>query len=410
MRQDMVSNEMQEYQTQKPWQRYLDAKLGLRDYWYPVLFSADVQEGFTASATVAGERLYFKRVDGVVYCVEDRCAHRGVPFSKRPEVYSKNTITCWFHGFCYDVRNGTVVSVLSEPDSSVIGKIKIKTYSTEERHSIVFVFIGDETPPHSIEEDLLPTMLLPNLYVRPLVRTIIKCNWRLATENGFDQGHLYLHRHWPNANRYGIQQPLGTSIKSKREITIVDEPNKPKGILINGSVVSWIGEVEGIKVSSKFVDPNEPPPPQEQFEYPDGFGCFLPCGLDVPGFPRADLYHLEWYVPIDEEHHYYIIAQATVAESEEDKRLFDKELEDHLAADIWNTDPTADPFGEGPNPGGFNNADVFGREAIHHSYANEDWWNRERLYKADYSVIQWRMLVHKHARGIQKEGHFTSLD
>jgi hypothetical protein len=32
------------------------------------------------------------------------------------------------------------------------------------------------------------------------------------------------------------------------------------------------------------------------------------------------------------------------------------------------------------------------------------------LYKADYSVIQWRMLVHKHARGIQKEGHFTSLD
>ena len=217
MQGDTVSNEINEYQTHKPWQRYLDAKLGLRNYWYPVLFGDDIKEGGTAAATVAGERLYFKRVAGIVYCIEDRCAHRGVQFSKRPEVYSKNTITCWFHGFCYDVRDGKVVSVLSEPDSSVIGKIKIKTYLTEERHSIVFVFIGDETQFHPLEEDLLPTMLIPNLYVRPLVKTIIKCNWRLAAENGFDQGHLYLHLHWPNAERYGIQQPLGTSIKSKKE-------------------------------------------------------------------------------------------------------------------------------------------------------------------------------------------------
>ena len=407
---DAVDRDVQQSQRLKPWHRYLEAALGLRNHWYPAIFTHELKEGQTKGETIAGERLYFKRVDGKVYCIEDRCAHRGVQFSRRPEVYSKNTITCWFHGFCYDVRDGKLVSVLSEPNSSVVGKIAIKTYPVFEKHSVVFVFIGDMDPPPPIKEDMPPSFWTPNLYIRPLVRYKIKCNWRMATENGFDQGHLYFHRNWAFSQRYGVQQPLGTSLKNKGEVILQEEEGGPKGIYINSTIVSWVGEVEGVKVSSRFVDPNSPPPGERAFEYPRGFGCFLPCGLDVPGFPRPDLYHIEWYVPIDEDHHYYVIIQGTVAETEEDKRIFDREVDEYLGSDIWNHDPTADPLGEGPNPGGFNNADAFGREGVHHAYAKEDWWHRERLYKPDYSIIQWRMMVHKHARGIQKRGDFERLD
>ena len=53
---DEVHGEVERGQRDKPWQRYLDATLGLRNYWYPVLFSHELQEGETRPETLLGER------------------------------------------------------------------------------------------------------------------------------------------------------------------------------------------------------------------------------------------------------------------------------------------------------------------------------------------------------------------
>ena len=404
---DSLANDVEKAVREKPYKRYLEAELGLRNHWYPALFSHEVQEGKTKGETILGERLYFKRVDGKVYCIEDRCAHRGSQFSLRPESYTKNTITCWFHGFCYDVRNGKLVSVLSEPNSSVVNKISVRSYPVFEKHHLVFVFIGDMDPPPPIEEDLQPNFWHPDFYVRPLAKNTIKCNWRMACENGFDQGHHYLHRQWPWATRYGIQ-PMGTSLRSKDEVQVVDKPGEPKALLVHGTLTSWVGEVEGVKVAAVGVDPDNPP--KRDWEYGENFGCYLPCGLDVPNFPGPGFHHMEWYVPIDEDHHHYIQIQYVFAKTEEQRREFDTAVDEHLSRAVWTNDPKADPLSAGPNPAGFTNNDAFGREGVHHAYANENWWYREHLYKPDYSIIQWRMLVHNHARGIQKRGDFERMD
>ena len=83
---DDVQREVERGQRTRPWQCYLEAELGLRNYWYPVLFSHELPEGEVRAATILGERLFFKRINGQVYGVEDRCLHRGVPFSVRPRV------------------------------------------------------------------------------------------------------------------------------------------------------------------------------------------------------------------------------------------------------------------------------------------------------------------------------------
>ena len=67
---DLIHEDVQESQNRKPWRRYLEAELGLRDHWYPAIFSHELKEGETKAETIAGERLYFKRVDGNVYCME----------------------------------------------------------------------------------------------------------------------------------------------------------------------------------------------------------------------------------------------------------------------------------------------------------------------------------------------------
>ena len=74
---------------------YVEGKLGFRNHWYPTLLSEELAEGEFKAHEILGDRLLLTRVDGEVFAVRDRCLHRGVPFSRKPECYKKGTITCW---------------------------------------------------------------------------------------------------------------------------------------------------------------------------------------------------------------------------------------------------------------------------------------------------------------------------
>jgi carbazole 1,9a-dioxygenase terminal dioxygenase component len=396
---DQISEEVKRDQRRKPWERYLEAELGLRNYWYPAFFSHELAEGEMRGETILGERLYFKRVQGTVYCVEDRCVHRGAPFSARPECWTENTISCWFHGFTYDVRTGALVQVITEPNSAFVGKVSLKTYPTQEMNELLFVFIGDEEP-HPLEEDVQPGFMETDLVVAPLTRSIIKCNWRIAAENGFDPTHIYAHRHWAGFKQVDRTVPLSTFPSSKDRVIIEEEDGKPKGIVKKNDVQVFAADVEGRDVRATNYPADAPSVINEVRKH--GVGCYLPCGLQVDHFPKTGLIHFEWYVPIDEEHHMYIILQAGHASTDEERAAFKKEATEVLGPLVW-TEP-------GVEPEGFNNLDAFGRKWLQHAYGKEDWWHRERLFKPDYIIMEWRKLVAKHARGIQKRGDWQRVD
>ena len=119
--------------------------------------------------------------------------------------------------------------------------------------------------------------------------------------------------------------------------------------------------------------------------------------------------HFEWYVPVDEEHHMYMITQSKYCETEEEERQFHEECDNFLGPLVWQRpgQGQTDYPGDGPT-WGFNNFDAFGREQMEHVYAKENWWRRERLYRPDYIIVQWRMLVSRHARGVQTWGDWAS--
>ncbi len=50
----------------KAWQPYVDATLGLSNYWYPAFFSPGLAEGEIKGQVILGEKIVFKRVDGRV--------------------------------------------------------------------------------------------------------------------------------------------------------------------------------------------------------------------------------------------------------------------------------------------------------------------------------------------------------
>ena len=54
---------------------------------------------------------------------------------------------------------------------------------------------------------------------------------------------------------------------------------------------------------------------------------FLPSGLEVDWFPQPGMIHFEWYVPVDEQHHMYMITQSRYCNTEEEERQFHEDCE-----------------------------------------------------------------------------------
>jgi len=368
----------------RPWRAYFEASLGFRNHWYPAFFSRQLAEGECRGQEMLGERILFKRIDGKVYAIEDRCAHRGVPLSVRPECYTKNTITCWYHGFTYDLRDGKLVAIVTDPESPLIGRITMKSYPVEEHKNLVFAFIGDEAP-HPLALDLQPGFLDQDLAIYPNgEHDIVKSNWRLAAENGVDASHIYIHRNSGLVNAARRPLPLASYFLT-REGMVIDQEGAPKGVIKGAGrrTSVWETEIEGVKVTSQY----RPGVNTDSSNVTDT-SLWLPCGLKVDPFPRPDTMQFEWYVPQDAQSHHYIVTWGKRVKDEPQAQEFFREMDA-----VWK-DLVVHKF---------NNEDVIAREAMEHFYAEEDGWNQEHLYRPDMVITEWRKLASKHNRGIQRK-------
>ena len=171
------------------------AELGFREYWYPALLSRHLGKK-PVSVKLLGENLVFVRGGGRAYALYDRCAHRGMPLSAG-QCLADGTITCPYHGWTYDLADGSCVAAISDgPESAVVGKRgkEVKTYPVEERTGLIYVYMGDDPPP-PLEEDIPEEMFDP-AYERQCVVAIWQNNWRASLENGYDAAHApFVHRY-----------------------------------------------------------------------------------------------------------------------------------------------------------------------------------------------------------------------
>ena len=134
----------------KSLQRYYDAVHGISNHWWPALFSYELKEDDVKGITIAGERIGLRRANDKVFGFRDQCAHRGVRLSAKPTCLTKETVSCWYHGFTYNLEDGKLCDIVASENDPLIGRTGIRTFPVEELCGIIFVFVGDEdfdTPP-----------------------------------------------------------------------------------------------------------------------------------------------------------------------------------------------------------------------------------------------------------------------
>lgn len=357
-----------------PWPRYEEAVLGFRNYWYPAMLSRKLGRR-AVPLQILGEKLVFIRHRGKCYALENRCAHRGVPLSIATcEFSGTSTISCRYHGWTYDITNGLCVGAITDgPDSPIVGKVRVPTYPVEERKGLIWIFIGDDNPP-PLEEDVPEEILRGEAVIGARV-TLRKGNWRLAAENGMDPAHAsYLHRdawlaffrRFPACKTNIVPEIAGKWIGYTQGPPLLECDYPGLGRYPSGAERQWWRKPRGRSATKTQLR--------------------LPGFLRVNPFPAPEIVHFEWYVPVDERHH----------------RYFQFSVKWTVGLRAWRFRLAYWLWWRWLVHVNFNDQDARMVQLMDPFYAEEDGWNRERLFRPDVGLTTWRKYCHENARGVQK--------
>ena len=386
--------------TQSQYQPYKDAEWGFINHWYPALFSEELAEDQVEGIQICGVQIVLRRVDGRIHALKDQCIHRGVRLSAKPMCFNKETISCWYHGFTYNLESGNLDTIVGNPDDKVIGTVGLTTYPVEEVGGMIFVFVRDDDFPDEdvppLAHDLpvrfpekseefphplwpaAPSILDDNIVARGIHRTG-EANWRIACENGFDNAHILVHKDNTIVQAYNWTLPLGIRPVSDDCITSFEEDGAPKGMMQWLFSDRWEPVLENKQLGVKIEGANS------RFYRTS---VVLPGVLLVENWPEEHIAQYEWYVPITDDTYEYWEVLLKVCPTDKEKEAFN-----------YRYDRVFEPL----CIRGFNDCDLYAREAMQDFYGDGSGWESEVLVDTDISPIMWRKLASKHNRGIAKQ-------
>lgn len=386
---------------QSQYQPYKDAAWGFINHWYPALFSEELAEGAVEGIQICGIPIVLRRVNGKVYALKDRCVHRGVRLSAKPMCFSDDTISCWYHGFTYDLETGTLVTIVANEEDKLIGTTGLTTYPVHEICGMIFIFAredgfpDEDVPPlsHDLpvrfpersEEfphplwPMAPSVLDENAVALGMHRTG-HTNWRIACENGFDNAHILIHKDNTIVQAMNWVLPLGILPTSDDCITAIEDDDGPKGLMQWLFTDRWAPVLENSRLDIKV---------EGVHGRPYRTSVVLPGVLMVENWPEEHIVQYEWYVPITDDMHEYWEVLVKICPTDKEREAYK-----------YRFDRVFKPLALH----GFNDCDVYAREAMEDFYADGTGWDDEQLVATDVSPITWRKIASRWNRGIAPPG------
>ena len=193
--------------------------------WYVAATSAEV--GRTPlGRTICGEALVmFRRQDGSIAALDDRCPHRLYPLSDGQLV--GDDIECGYHGLRF---NGAGTCTHMPAQKTIPARFGTRSYPAAERDGWVYVFMsgsgGDATRADPAAIPAFPENNGPGWAASGALRHVA-ANWQLVVDNLLDLTHLtFVHK--TTLAGPGIQEnPLsvrveGDRVTARREMRSVD--------------------------------------------------------------------------------------------------------------------------------------------------------------------------------------------
>ncbi|MHA6346110.1 aromatic ring-hydroxylating dioxygenase subunit alpha [Roseivivax sp. CAU 1761] len=157
----------------------------VRNAWYVAGWSRDFADELAPIRICAQNLVLFRASDGRLAALEDRCPHRLLPLSKGRRI--GDTIQCGYHGMTFGA-DGKCVRVPGQ--ANLPASAYVDAYPVEERHGIVWIWMGDPAlaDPDTIFD--LPEMSDPDWHAHHGDGLHIRANYLNVAENLVDPAHV----------------------------------------------------------------------------------------------------------------------------------------------------------------------------------------------------------------------------
>ncbi len=162
----------------------------LRNCWYMAAWSHEVGEASLRRRLLGDPIALYRRSDGTVAALVDRCPHRFAPLSMGTR--DGDNLVCPYHGLTFDPQGACV----HNPYSDQLPKgASIRSFPTVERDSIVWFWAGDEA---KADTALIPdfSMLMISGHGAPLSGYMaMAAPYEMGIDNLLDLSHIeFVHK------------------------------------------------------------------------------------------------------------------------------------------------------------------------------------------------------------------------
>jgi vanillate O-demethylase monooxygenase subunit len=208
--------------------------------WYVVAASDEVDRSLLGRHALGHRLLLFRRQDGQVAALDDRCPHRAAPLSMG--TLDGDEVVCGYHGFAY-AADGECVRVPSQ--HHVPYGAQVRSYPVAERPPLVWVWPGHPASSRGIEPPDLPPLREPGWAV--VGGTLeMAANYMLLHGNALDRTHFpYLHPH--RVHRGYVEDPPPLNIEVTETTVSYSRTFTPSPLM------DWQREATGLPADGEYT-------------------------------------------------------------------------------------------------------------------------------------------------------------
>ena len=159
-----------------------------RNAWYVAALPQDVGRELRRRTILGDPILLYRKLDGSLAAVMDRCPHRFAPLSRG--TLHDDIIECKYHGLRFD---GSGMCVLNPHGETINPAMHVHHYPAVECHGLVWIWMGN---PETASLDRIPNLSYMGASGSRTVRNYIYADYRydILVDNLLDVSHVdYLH-------------------------------------------------------------------------------------------------------------------------------------------------------------------------------------------------------------------------
>lgn len=157
----------------------------VRNAWYVAAWSSEVDDSLRRFEILGEPVLLFRRSDGTVAALHDRCPHRQLPLSMGKRI--GDHVQCGYHGLTFD-SEGRCTRIPGQdrvPPSACVARFQIV-----ERHEIVWIWMGDDALADEGDIFDMPELSDPAWHAHQGGALHIASNYLNVAENLVDPAHV----------------------------------------------------------------------------------------------------------------------------------------------------------------------------------------------------------------------------